>query len=226
MELTVQPKEFLNYGRQASPVGNLWKLFRKSKLWFSERSDRVSMNREKPYYFWCDHWPWSTSLCVVRPILSLVFQGKSKSDAFNCTLSIKAGRSRGIFYQNAALIDGLRFMSRSSDMITHTTWPSIHISFYSTIHPFPRSLYLFSLHTFNSHSIIPHLFFAPCVISLCPLPTSSSSVISCYSPSTPSSLFSSPSVPSEKLLAPAATEFWSATLWSKKACQTAFPINQ
>lgn len=101
------------------------------------------MESEGLYYSGCDHWPSSRSLYEVGPILSLVFQRKSKNDAFSGTLSIKASRSRDIFfYQNAALIDGLRFMSRGSDMITHTTWPSIHISFYLTIHPSPPSLSL------------------------------------------------------------------------------------
>lgn len=73
-------------------------------------------------------------------------------------------------------------MSRSSDMITHTTWPSVHISFCLAIHSSP-SLHLFSL-TLSSSLHHPHLFFTPCVISLS-LPTTppiSTSLIACYSP--------------------------------------------
>lgn len=124
-------------------------------------------------------------------------------------------------------------MSRSSDMITHTTWPSVHISFCLAIHSSP-SLHLFSL-TLSSSLHHPHLFFTPCVIllSLPTTPPISTSLIACYSPLSFSlspmclhHFFTSPSVLSEKPLELAAPEFWSATLWSKKPRQTAFPINQ
>ena len=149
------------------------------------------------------------------------------------TLSIKSGRSRGVFffYQNAALITGLRFMSRSSDMITLATWPSIHISFCLTIHPSPLPLHLFSLHTFTLTPSSP-ICSLPCVSYLFyppprpPPPPSSSLAFFLLPLLLLRHPFTPPPVPSEKPLELAAPEFWSATLWSKKACKTAFPINQ
>ena len=96
---------------------------------------------------------------------------------------LRPGRGWGIFFShNAALIDGLRFMSRSSDMITHAAWPSIHISlFASQFIPLPS----FGLLP-HFHSIIPLLFPAPHVISLLhpihpptpALPSTSTAIIS------------------------------------------------
>lgn len=231
-------REIVNYGRHSTPVGNLWKLFRNSKLfWLTAHSDRAYMESVGHYYFWCDHWPWSGSLCGVGPILSLVFQGKSKKWRIQrLHYPLRAGAA-GVFfffsfYQNAALITGLRFMSRSSDMITLATWPSIHISFCLTIHLSPLRLHLFSLHTFTLTPSSP-ICSLPCVSYLFyppphPLPPPSSSSI--FFPLLPllplRHPFTSPPEPSEKPLELAAPEFWSATLWSEKACKTAFPINQ
>lgn len=184
------------------------------------------------YYFWCDHWPWSGSLCGVGPILSLVFQGKSKKWRIQrLHYPLRAGAA-GVFF----------FLSKCSTYY----WIEIHVSQFrydnprylafnshlflpnnSSISP-PSSLVL-PPH-FHSHSIIPHLFFTLCVISLLPPsppPSPSSSLVFFLLNLLPlRHPFTSPPVPSEKPLELAAPEFWSATLWSKKACKTAFPINQ
>lgn len=181
------------------------------------------MESEARYYFRCDHWPWSRSFCVVGPILSVVFQGKSMTHS-KAHYPLRLGAA-GVFYQNAVLIEGLRFTSRVLDMITHTTWPPVHISFCLAIHPSPLSLHLLSLHTFHCHPIIYHLLFTPCVIAPSPYPL----------PPPPSFLailllislhyfFTSPSVPSEKLVELAAPEFWSVSLWSTKAAKLPFPF--
>lgn len=103
---------------------HLWEIC-ENYLEIASFSDSPSTQKERiwkvrgaiTFKVWSLTLAWSRSLCREEPILSLVFQGKSKSDTFNGTLSIKAGRSRGIFfYQNAELIDRLRFMSRSSDI--------------------------------------------------------------------------------------------------------------
>lgn len=112
-------------------------------------------------------------------------------------------------------------MSRSSDMITQPTWPSIHISFCLTIHPTPHSLLTCSPSTLSSSL---HLY-TVCHISF-PQPTAFTTLISCYSSPPLSSPFFHLFLRSKKLLKPPALEFWSATLWPKKARQTAFPINQ
>lgn len=116
-------------------------------------------------------WLWSLTLIQLSLWSGcMVFQGKCKSDTFSSTLSIKTGTSRSIFfYQNAALIDGLRFMSCSSDVITHTTLPSIHIFFASTFIP-PLSLFTCSPSTLSlSHHRHPPSVLCPmCHISLPP----------------------------------------------------------
>lgn len=116
-------------------------------------------------------------------------------------------------------------------------WIEIHVSQFRYDNPY----YL----TFNSHLLLPHnsslftcspstlsltLHHPPSVLTICViflsfLPTTSTSLISIRAPPL-HRCFTSHSVPSKTLLEPAASEFWSATLWPKKACQTAFPINQ
>lgn len=100
------------------------------------------------------------------------------------------------------------FLSLSSLVLPHTfiltpsspsvLYPMCHIA----LSP-PHPVYLH----------LPHrLLFSPLSLSLSPM---------CLH-----HFFTSPSVLSEKPLELAAPEFWSATLWSKKPRQTAFPINQ
>lgn len=100
--------------------------------------------------------------------------------------------SRGIFfYQNAVLIDGLRFMSRSSDMITHATRPSIHIFFFAS-----QFIPLLSLFTCSpSTPSLSHHHYPP----ICSLPH----VSYLFAPSLPTTLISSyspPFLPSPPLL--------------------------
>lgn len=68
----------------------------------------------------------------------------------------------GVFYENAALIEGLRFMSCILDIITCTIWPQVHFSFCLTILasslPFDLQLSTLSppLHH-PPHVILPHV---------------------------------------------------------------------
>lgn len=122
--------------------------------------------------FGCDHWRWSRSLWGAEHTSSVwYFRGIVKVTHSAAHYPEDRAQRKYFFYQNAALIDGLRFMSRSSNVITHVTLPSIRISFMLQ-HPLLSSLSsLVLLPHFHSHTtVIPHLFFAPCVISLCPPP--------------------------------------------------------
>lgn len=148
----------------------IWKLFRNSKLfWFTEHSDRVYMESEARYYFRCDHWPWSRSFCVVGPILSVVFQWKSRNDAFKGTLPIKVGRSRGILSKCRAYWRIEIHVSRFRYDNSHYLASSLHLFL-------PHNLSLSSLFSlalsphFHCHPIIHHLLFTPCVIALSPYP--------------------------------------------------------
>lgn len=167
-------REIVNYGRHSTPVGNLWKLFRNSKLfWLTAHSDRAYMESVGHYYFWCDHWPWSGSLCGVGPILSLVFQGKSKKWRIQrLHYPLRAGAA-GVFFF-------FFFLSKCSAYY----WIEIHVSQFRYDNPrylaFNSHLFLPNNSSlpppsslvlpphFHSHSIITHLFFTLCVISLLP----------------------------------------------------------
>lgn len=142
------------------------------------------MESEVHYYSGCDHWPWSRSLCVVGPILPLVFQGKSKNDAFSGTLSIKAAAA-GVFLSKCSAYWWIEIhVSRFRYDIPHYLAFNSHLFLPHNSSLSPLSSLVLPPH-FHSHSIISHLFFTPCVTSLCPLPTTSTTLISRYSPPPP-----------------------------------------
>lgn len=152
-----------------------------SVFWFSNHSARAYLERTDHCYTWCDHRPWSGSLCGVAAILWWVVHRRVKVTHSMAHCPLRPIRSRGIFYdQNAAY-----------------WWIEIHAG------PFrydnPQLLGLQSTSLFTSQSILPTLTTSPALsitpsvlylmrhISLpptCP-PSTPTAFISVYSSSSP-----------------------------------------
>lgn len=145
------------------------------------------MESEARYYFRCDHWPWSRSFCVVGPILSVVFQGKSMTHS-KAHYPLRLGAA-GVFLSKCSAYWRIE----------------IHVSRfrYDNPHYLASSSHLFlprnsSLSSFSSPALPPHFslpphhlpsaFYPMCHRSF-PIPTASATLISRYSSSHLSPLF-------------------------------------